>query len=776
MATLINGAIEFIMRPCSRIMGKLSLSTKLLCMFGTFIMVMLTMSATILIKEQNEAQIADAEFQGVLLSKQIMQVLLQTQKHRGQVNMKLSGQDTEAALSSTRAALTTKLDLLDAAIAAHPEFALAASWKPSAEELRQLAAGKVAASASDSLAQHSRLITQILRVSALNNEASGLLFDPEAASYLLMDISIQKMPIWIEQLAILRGMGAGLVKAATVSPAQQAQLLSHVDALQTAITSVTDLDDAVQRAKQAIPAEQQEALEASRHFIQTVRQNLLGESVSGEALAYFNEGTQAIEKAVRLQSGQQDQLANLLKARISTLETRRSLIIVIMLAAIAATSYLVFGFYRSFILAMGEVGQSAISVAAGDLTKQIHVNGKDELAQTGAALEQMNFSLSALVANVRTNASMVAQLGQQLAIGINDMAIRTEQQASSLEQTSASVEDLAGTVKKNADSAKEVSSLASNVRLIAEASSSTMREAVTTMQGIQTSALKMEEIVSMIDRIAFQTDILALNAAVEASHAGEQGRGFAVVASEVRGLAQRSADAARQIRRLIDDAVSRVETGVEQINDVNLTLTDIVSGIQHLATNITSISTASVDQSNGLTQISEAIHHLDEITQSNGKMAEESKHSSIDLEQRALMLTQSVATFKLRQGTADEAYALVKKAVSLYRVNGISSLERITADKDKTFADRDMYVFAFNRRGQYLAFAGNAAKLAVNLMDVSGLNGRKLVEDAFAVPPVGGWVDYQIVNPLSKKIETKTSYIEAVSDNMVLGCGVYKSV
>ena len=776
MTTPNNGLIELIMRPCASIMSKLSLSTKLLCMFGTFIVVMLLLSFQIVVKEQNEASIANAEFQGVLLSHQLMDVLIQTQKHRGQVNLKLSGQDVEAALTKTRSMLQTSLDLLDTSIANHPEFKLATTWKPTADKLRQLAAGKIAASAPESMAQHSRLITQTLRVSALNNETSGLLFDPEATTYLLMDISIQKLPVWIEQLALIRGLGAGYIKSGTITVADQAKILSRLDALQASMASVTEMDDAMKRAKESISTEQQAAIEASQNFANTVRKNLLGEAVTGEAVAYFNEGTVAIDKAIVLQLRLQDRLTTLLKERIASLSLRRTVILLVMLSAMLATSYLVFGFYRSFILAMSDVGQSALAVAGGDLTKQIHVSGKDELAQTGKALEKMNFSLSALVANVRTNASMVSQLGQQLASAMSDMAIRTEQQASSLEQTSASVEDLAATVKKNAESAIAVNGLASNVRLTAESSGDTMRAAVDSMQGIQSSALKMQEIVSMIDRIAFQTDILALNAAVEAAHAGEQGRGFAVVASEVRGLAQRSADAARQIRHLIDDSVSRVETGVEQINEVNLTLASIVSGIQHLAINTNSISTASTEQSNGLAQISEAIRHLDEITQSNGRMAEEAKHVSLDLEQRALTLTQSVSTFKLRQGTADEAYALVKKAVSLYKDNGKSALAKITADKDKIFADRDMYAFAFDRRGQYLAFAGNAEKLKVNLMHVSGLDGRKLVQDAFEVSPAGGWVDYTIVNPISKKLETKTSYIELVADNLVIGCGVYKSV
>jgi hypothetical protein len=349
------------------------------------------------------------------------------------------------------------------------------------------------------------------------------------------------------------------------------------------------------------------------------------------------------------------------------------------------------------------------------------------------------------------------------------------QQALSLAETTGSVNALAETVKNSAKNAKNVDNLAANVRMIAEASGDTMRAAVDTMQGIHVSAMKVQEIVGMIDKIAFQTDILALNAAVEASHAGEQGKGFAVVASEVRSLAQRSADAARQIRRLIDDSVNRVELGVEQIDEVNVTLSEIVGGIRHLADNINAISQASDAQSTGLYRISEAINALDDITKSNGKMAEDAKTTSQDMEVRAAKLHEIVSAFRLRQGTADEAFDLVRRATALYRVKGEEALERITIDPERKFVDRDMYVFAFNRSGQYVAFAGNAEKLKVNLNAVAGLDGAKLIADAFAVPEKGGWIDYTIDNPLLKRPESKTSYIERISEDIVMGCGVYKS-
>ncbi|MDE2428896.1 MAG: cache domain-containing protein [Burkholderiales bacterium] len=776
MSAPLDNLVNRIMLPCSLVMSRLGLRTKLLSMFATLMLPMVILAVHLIIKDHEDVGVANKELNGVVVMRQLTNVMLQTQKHRGQMNLKLAGQDIDEALSKTSSDLIASLDKLDQSIKENPDFNLASAWQAIGSDIRQLISSTATTSAADSFKQHTQLIEQILTFSALINEKSGLLFDPEAATYLLMDISSQKMPAWIEHMAVLRGIGAGLIKSGSIELDGKLKVNSRIDALQVDYNSVTAMEDALKRAGESISTEQQAAIEASKNFSELARKNLLGESVNGDGNTFFNQGTAAIESTVALQRKLQDRLSLLLQERVDHKTFLRNMMLTVMLLGLLLTSYLVFGFYRGFIRALGEVSRSAHSVASGDLTNQIHIVGKDELADTGNTLEQMNFNLSGLVANVRTNASMVSQLGRQLANGISDLSVRTEQQASSLEQTSASVEDLADTVRQNAESARAVDNLASNVRMIAESSGDTMRSAVDSMHGIQSSALKVQEIISIIDAIAFQTNILALNAAVEAARAGEQGRGFAVVATEVRGLAQRSADSARQIRHLIDDSVQKVENGVTQINDVNVTLEEIVKGIRDLASNINEISVASTEQSNGLAQISEALRHLDEITQSNGQMADQAKHSSINLEERATALAKAVSTFKLRQGTADEAYALTKRAISLYKKQGRTALQTITANQDKLYADRDMYVFAFDQRGQYLAFGGNAEKLKVNLFNVSGLDGRKLVREAFELPATGGWVDYSIVNPVSQKVENKTSYMEKVTDDIVIGCGVYKIV
>ncbi|MFZ6744780.1 methyl-accepting chemotaxis protein [Undibacterium sp. JH2W] len=763
-----------IMHPCTVLMSKLSLRSKLLGIFILLLLPLLFFASLALKQIHAEAIKVHAGLLGVEANGLIMKVVIQTQKHRGQVNLKLSGQNLDEDLLKTRAELKSSLDQFDLFLNNNTALALHASWKASADELRQLVAGQIAANVKDNVAQHSRLIRQGLQFSALLSEKTGLLTNSDSANFLLLDISIRKLPVWIEHLALLRGLGASYIKTGAMEFPEKAGIVSRLDALQTAMNSVADLDDAMQRAGLNLAAAEQTAFEASQAFAALARKNLLADSINGDASAYFSQGTQAIEKALALQTQMQGKLSGMLTDSSKQMDLYQNLLGLGIALIVILSCYLALGFYRDFISALNLVARAARAVAAGDLTNHIRIIGKDELAKTGNLLEVMNGNLSRLVANVRSNASMVAQLGEGLASNISDLTVRTEQQASSLEQTSASVDDLADTVKKNADSARAVDNLAANLRLITESTGDDMRAAVDSMNGIHQSARKVQEIVGLIDGISFQTDILALNAAVEASRAGEHGRGFAVVASEVRSLAHRSADLARQIRRLIDDSVHRVDQGVHQISNVNQTLTDIVGGIRDLANNINAISVASSEQSNGLSQISEALRHLDGITQSNAQMAEQAKHASISLEDKALALTRAVSAFKLLQGTADEAYALVKKAVTVYQSKGRPALHIITTNADKLFADRDMYVFAFDRNGQYLAFAGNAAKLKVNLFHVDGLDGRKLVREAFELPASGGWVNYTIVNPVSKKTEAKTSYIETVDDNLVLGCGVYQ--
>ncbi len=756
-----------IMHPCLQIMSKLSLQKKLLGIFGSLLFIGLLFGTALLSTKNTEYLVAKSELYGVKFGQDNFDLIHVLQKIR--TNTSAPDQMIKH-LQVLRKSVQRQTDI----IKKNDPLELSDSWKKIDDELLVLSEKKKLNSLDIDLLNSVSL--KLFSFNDLVTEKSGLLFDPSPDTYLLMDLSLQKLPIWTETLSQLASVTAESGEPQNISRTKFAQISSLHDRLQLAIQNSENVYAALLRANvDGIPA-RKNALLTSQEFLTQIQKQYLDANQTPNLDNLNKVRTQALEQIQLLETKTQSLLESLLQERVQKLNWHAYLIVFILLVSMIAASYLLMGFYLNVTLAVKNVDLAAKTIASGDLTRMVKAEGNDEFAQTALEIERANLSLSALVANVRSNASMVLDLGKELSEGINDMAIRTEQQASSLFDTTQSMGTLSETVRMNAANANSADNLATNVRTITESSTNTMRNAVVTMQGIHTSAMKVQEIVGMIDKIAFQTDILALNAAVEASHAGEHGKGFAVVATEVRNLAQRSADAARQIRRLIDDSVNRVETGVEQIYEVNDTLSKIVSGIQNLAKDVSAISTASTEQSNNLASISEAIHDLDEITKSNSQMAENAKFASSELEIRAAKLTSVVSAFKLRQGTADEASALVRKAKDLFAIHGMDLLTRITDDPEKIYVDRDMYVFAFDRQGQYRAYAGNESKLSVNLFNVTGLDGRKLVEDAFALPDKGGWIDYAFENPLLGKIELKTSYIEKISDDIVIGCGVYKSL
>jgi methyl-accepting chemotaxis protein len=288
----------------------------------------------------------------------------------------------------------------------------------------------------------------------------------------------------------------------------------------------------------------------------------------------------------------------------------------------------------------------AEEVGQGDLSRDIRSEGSDETAQLTQTLASMQQSLRHLVSSVRHNADEVATASSEISMGSNDLSSRTEQQASAIQQTAASMEQLSATVKLNADNASQADQLAHDASEVARQGGQVVGEAVQRMRGIEESSRKIGDIIGTIDGIAFQTNILALNAAVEAARAGEQGRGFAVVAGEVRTLAQRSAEAAKEIKSLIGDSVERVEQGADLVNRAGETMQQVVNAIGRVAQIVREISAASREQSTGVSQVGQAIAQMDQATQQNAALVEESAAAAESLKHQADELVKLVATFK----------------------------------------------------------------------------------------------------------------------------------
>ena len=441
-----------------------------------------------------------------------------------------------------------------------------------------------------------------------------------------------------------------------------------------------------------------------------------------------------------------------------------------------AVAYLGLALHRSMAADLALLAAAMARAAQGDLLAGARIAGQDEIGRLGGLLEGMVRLLSSMVADIRSNAALVAHAGQSLAADNRALAERTEQQAANLEQTAASVEELASTVLQNAQAARAGDRQAAQVRGAADDGARSMARAVQSVEAIQADARRMAEITAVIDGIAFQTNLLALNAAVEAARAGEQGRGFAVVASEVRSLAGRSGAAAREIRDLIAESVRQVEASAGLIRTAGTGIGDMAAGVHRLAGNVSEIAASSDAQSTGLAEISAAVQQLDQITQRNAQMVGQAVHQAETLEHRASTLSRAVMSFRLQQGTADEAMALVGRAVAAARSTPAARLPDLLTDPAQRFHDRDMYVFALDAGGTYRAFGGNPAKVGSRVQDIPGIDGAGLVAAIVAqARQRPGWVEYDITNPATGQVQTKMSFVHQCGE-LTLGCGVYKSL
>jgi len=326
--------------------------------------------------------------------------------------------------------------------------------------------------------------------------------------------------------------------------------------------------------------------------------------------------------------------------------TRNALLSIMLLGMVVIGTYTLFNI-RSILQPLSSAVASTERIAAQDLSQTIDVKGHDETAAMMRGVQGMQASIREVVAGVRSATDSIATASNEVAVGSQDLSQRTENTASNLEQTASAMEQLTASVKHNADSARQANQLALDAAQVARRGGDVVGEVVHTMSRISTSSHKISDIISVIDGIAFQTNILALNAAVEAARAGEQGRGFAVVASEVRSLAQRSAEAAKEIKGLISASAESVEAGSVLVERAGQTMQDVIASIERVSHIVGEISTATAEQNTGISQIGQAITQLDTMTQQNAALVEESAAAAQSLQSQADQLARTVSVFKL---------------------------------------------------------------------------------------------------------------------------------
>jgi methyl-accepting chemotaxis protein len=578
-----------------------------------------------------------------------------TQQHRG-LSALFLGDSPGAA--EKRAAKQKEADdsylRIDAIVKSTKHKGIDAAWQDAKRDWETLRANvsNKSLTVPQSYNAHTALVPKLLRVNDLLGDFYGLSLDPDKDTYQMIQSMFYQLPYLTEELGKTRAKGGGLlVKKAALPEDRQAlsAILARVsDRRDQTLNAFNKAADANPDFKAKFGPAMQEAEASARKLIELATEQIIKpEELTFSAPDYVQISTQTIDLQFALNAAVAKELDIILTDKIAAFHKTRWSMLGSMFGLLALAGWLATLIARSVTVPLNNAIDIAQKVANGNLNNDFEVGPDNEVGKLLRALKEMNESLRRLVGDVRVSIDSIGAATRDIANGNADVSSRLESQASNLEETASSMEELTSTVRQNADNARQANELVISASGVATKGGTVVSQVVQTMGEINDSSRKIVDIIGVIDGIAFQTNILALNAAVEAARAGEQGRGFAVVASEVRNLAQRSAAAAKEIKGLIGNSVEKVEVGNRLADEAGVAMNEIVTSVQRITTIMADIALASGEQGAGIEQVNQAVTNMDDMTQQNAALVEQTAAASASLQEQAQALVNSMSIFVL---------------------------------------------------------------------------------------------------------------------------------